>query len=40
VQEALLQPVAAQKAEIVGQDVTVLTFPIKQKNPDQLRKQA
>jgi integrase len=40
VQEALLQPIAAQKAETAGQNVTVLTFAIKQKEPEQLQKQA
>jgi hypothetical protein len=40
VQEALLQPATAQKAENASQDVTVLAFPKKQKEPEQLRKQA
>jgi integrase len=33
VQEALLQPVIVKKAETAGQDGTVLTFPLKQKEP-------
>jgi integrase len=40
VQEALLQPVTTQKAETTGQDVTVLIFPLKLKEHEQLRKQA
>ena len=40
VQEALLQPVTTEKAESIDQNVTVLTFPMKQKEPDELRKQA
>jgi hypothetical protein len=40
VQEALLQPVTAQKVETAMQNMTVLAFPIKQKEPNQLRRQA
>jgi hypothetical protein len=40
VQEALLEPITAPKAEISSQNVTVLPFPINQKEPDELRKQA
>ena len=40
VQEALLQPVPAPKAETAGRDAIVLAFPVKQEEPDGLRKQA
>jgi hypothetical protein len=40
VQEALLLPVTAQEAETAGQNVTVLAFPVKQNELDELRKQA
>ena len=40
VQEALLQPVSTLKAEAAVQNVKVLAFPIKQIEPEQLRKQA
>ena len=40
VQEALLQPAFATKAETAEQNATMLTFPIKQKESLELRKQA
>jgi len=40
VQEALLHPIPAPKAETAGQDATVLAFPMKQKDLGQSLKQA
>ena len=40
VQEALLQPVPAPKAETAGRDAAIFVFPVKQEEPGRLRKQA